>query len=150
MSRTAPVIKGCCKTAQNQKMRQVSPGAGGLSHFLRKKGVPFQNRKRKNAEHLLFADAQRYGTYFLPVRVQGGYSLRGEFPSSAGALHAQQILLPPEIWMPRSRSSQMAYRRCQQLVVLSSSSSPATATLRVKGTRFIIPMEVTHSWGIPA
>ena len=52
--------------------------------------------------------------------------------------------------MPRSRSSQMAYRRCQQLAALSSSSSPATATLRVKGTRFIIPMEVTHSWGISA
>ena len=62
----------------------------------------------------------------------------------------EQILLPPEIWMPRSRSSQMAYRRCQQLAALSSSSSPATATLRVKGTRFIIPIEVTHSWGISA
>ena len=145
MSQTAPVIKGCCKTAQNQKMRQVSPGVGACLFFTQK-GCAFSELKTQKTLSTCFSQMLSVTVrIFLPVRMQGRYSLQGEFPSSAGALHAQQILLPPEIWMPRSRSSQMAYRRCQQLVVLSSSSSPATATLRVKGTRFIIPMEVTHS-----
>ena len=150
MSRTAPIIKGCCKTAQNRKMRQVSPGVGACLFFYAKRVCLFRTENAKTLSTCFSQMLSVTVRIFSPVRMQGRYSLQGEFPSSAGALHAQQILLPPEIWMPRSRSSQMAYRRCQQLVVLSSSSSPATATLRVKGTRFIIPMEVTHSWGIPA
>ena len=150
MSRTAPVIKGCCKTTQNQKMRQVSPGVGACLFFYAKRVCLFGTENAKTLSTCFSQMLSVTVRIFSPVRMQGRYSLQGEFPSSAGALHAQQILLPPEIWMPRSRSSQMAYRRCQQLAVLSSSSSPATATLRVKGTRFIIPMEVTHSWGISA
>ena len=133
MSQTAPVIKGCCKTAQNQKMRQVSPGVDACLIFCAKTLSTCFSQMLSVTVHIFVTGEDA-----------------GLFPSSAGALHAQQILLPPEIWMPRSRSSQMAYRRCQQLAALSSSSSPATATLRVKGTRFIIPMEATHSWGIPA
>ena len=65
-------------------------------------------------------------------------------------LLSQQILLPPEIWMPRSRSSQIWYSVSQQPVPGSSSSSPATETLRVNGTRCIMPMLVMHSWGMAA
>ena len=47
MSRTAPIIKGCCKTAQNQKMRQVSPGVGACLIFYAKRVCLFGTENAK-------------------------------------------------------------------------------------------------------